>query len=181
MSSRQEGDFPALIEPHLRALRRAACRLCRDGRDAEDLVQEVCLKALQSGDALGQKTSLRAWLLRVQFNLFVDGQRRRPAASEPFDDTQLANVDRAEHQLEAGADLAERLQALNRVWPELNKDQQALLAYFAEGYTMAEICAMTGLPLSALKARLHRARVRLGKLLAADQLAPPSAATIGDQ
>ena len=47
-----------------------------------------------------------------------------------------------------------------------------LLALQVEGYTLAELTAMTDLSSDVLKARLYRARVRLGKLLAADGKAP---------
>ena len=45
---------------------------------------------------------------------------------------------------------------------------RGLLALHVEGYTLAELEAMTDLSADVLKARLYRARVRLGKLLAAD-------------
>jgi DNA-directed RNA polymerase specialized sigma24 family protein len=68
------------------------------------------------------------------------------------------------------AELAERrlLAALTK----LDREQRALLALHVEGYSLAELEAMTDLTADVLKARLYRARVRLGKLLAADGRAP---------
>lgn len=167
------------IEPHLGALRRAAYRLCRSAADAEDLVQEVCVRAYEKLGELDAVAAPRAWLLRVQYHLHVDGVRRARPRTESFDDPHLrdeepvACADDPEQDAE-GAALGERLSA---AWPSLNADQQALLALHAEGYTLAELCEITGLPLSALKARLHRARVRLGKLL--QQQAPAARAVAG--
>jgi RNA polymerase sigma-70 factor (ECF subfamily) len=178
--SRLERHFAALIEPHLASLRRAALRLCREMCSAEDLVQEVCLRAFKSRDSLSSKQSVRAWLLRVQFNLFVD-RRRRQADTEAFDEQNPLYTDATANQPQADAVRDQRIEALNRVWSELNADQQALLAYFAEGYALAEIVEITGLPLSALKARLHRARVRLGKLLADSEHAAPATVRTGER
>jgi len=153
------------VEPRLPALRRAAYRLCRRIADAEDLVQEVCLRAYEQLAALDGIAAPRAWLLKVQYHLHLDRVRRaRPTASLD-DDGIAADALAAADDPAADADrtaLAERLAA---AWPELTPDQQALLAYYAEGYSLRELTEITGLPLSALKARLHRARVRLGKLL----------------
>ena len=49
----------------------------------------------------------------------------------------------------------------------LDTEQRALLALHVEGYTLAELESITDLSTDVLKARLYRARVRLGKLLEA--------------
>jgi RNA polymerase sigma-70 factor (ECF subfamily) len=51
----------------------------------------------------------------------------------------------------------------------LDSEQQALLAmHDIEGHSLAELMELTGLKEGTLKSRLHRARVRLGKLLHRD-------------
>jgi RNA polymerase sigma-70 factor (ECF subfamily) len=170
-----------VLEPHLGALYRAAYRLCRNRPDAEDLVQEVCVRAFANGNRFAALDSPRAWLLRVQYNLFVDGTRRAARASaDSLEDVEaireLAQADEIEH-VEA-AQLSERLSA---AWECLSRDQQALLALHTEGYTIAEIALIMGRPRTALKARLHRARVRLGKALSAQPSAPQLATASGDE
>ena len=55
---------------------------------------------------------------------------------------------------------------LSRAWQHLDKEQRALLAlHDVEGYSLAELKELTGLKDGTLKSRLHRARIRLGKLL----------------
>lgn len=175
--------YAALIAPHLGPLFRAAYRLCRNVPDAEDLVQEVCLRAYDRRAHLERAVSPRAWLLRVQFNLHVDAsRRRRRLIAEPLDDERhqndigtAASEALPDVQTEAAC-LAERLSA---AWIGLTPDQQALLALHAEGHSLAEMTEITGVPLGPLKARLHRARTRLGKLLAAHRPTPQLAATGG--
>lgn len=176
--------YAALIEPHLDALFRAAYRLCRSVPDAEDLVQDVCVRAYDRRHQLEQADSPRAWLLRVQLNLHIDSARReRRLAAESLDDERrregplgAPDGQRPDEQAEA-ARLAD---TLSEAWLLLTPDQQVLLTLQSEGYTLAEMIEVTGVPLGALKARLHRARTRLGKLL--DLYRQPSqvAAVSGD-
>lgn len=179
-TQRRFGDF---IEPHLVALKRTAYRLCRSIADAEDLVQDVCLRAFEQWQRQDDVAAPRAWLMRVQYNLHVDElRRRRRAPMESLDDPRSgadAGVIERSGGPAADAEIALAIDALNRAWSSLTPDQQALLALQAEGYSQSELTEITGLPLSALKARLHRARVRLGKLMQT-QARAPSAAASGD-
>lgn len=173
----------ALIEPHLDALYRSAYRLCRRPADAEDLVQDVCVRAHAKAEQLERCAAPRAWLLRVQYNLHVDTARREARQrTEPLD--RSLGTAEAPTSTDPGPDgyaeadlLAETLTA---AWQALNSDQQALLALHAEGYSLAEIAEISGLPLGALKARLHRARARLGKLLTTYRQRPRVAAASGE-
>lgn len=181
MSSRKE-RFREFIEPHLVPLRRTAYRLTRSLADAEDLVQDVCLRAYEKWEGDGGVDSPRAWLLRVQYNLHVDAVRRRPNERlKPLDDGSDEGVSADPRGgPESDAETALLIDALTRAWPLLTSDQQALLALYAEGNTLNELTEITGLPLSALKARLHRARLRLGRLLKTEARPHRAAAASGE-
>lgn len=162
-------DFSALIAPHLAALFRSAYRLTGNRPDAEDLVQEVCLRAFAEIGTLRSFEQPKGWLFKVAYRVFVDGVRRRSRSrvhvtGEDFDSTRPSEQPSPEEAAEG--DLVERrmLDALDR----LDRDQRALLALHVEGHTLAELQAITDLSTDVLKARLYRARVRLGKLLAAE-------------
>ena len=83
MSRRTSGRsrFAALVQPHFDALYGAARRLALSPSDAEDLVQDVCLKAFESIDELENIEFRRAWLLKVLYHKFVDRQRKRARRS----------------------------------------------------------------------------------------------------
>ncbi|HEY9182353.1 MAG TPA: RNA polymerase sigma factor [Gammaproteobacteria bacterium] len=166
-------DFSALIAPHLAALFRSAYRLTGNRPDAEDLVQEVCMRAYAEIGTLRSFEQPKGWLFKVAYRAFLDGVRRRArsrvgATGEDFDATRFSDGPTPEETTEA--ELAERrlLDAFGR----LDRDQRALLALHVEGHTLAELQAITDLSTDVLKARLYRARVRLGRLLAAETPAP---------
>lgn len=166
MKQPQHDELAALIAPHLTALFRAAYRLTGNRPDAEDLVQDVCVRAHAHVAALKAATQPKAWLLKVQYRTFVDGIRRRKhsplATGEDFDAARSSDTPSPEDAAEGS--LAE--QRLLDAWRQLDKEQRALLALHVEGYSLAELEAITDLTTDVLKARLYRARQRLGKLLA---------------
>jgi len=173
MSHVQHTEFARLVAPHLDALFRAAYRLTGNRADAEDLVQDVCVRAyanLRSADELERPKS---WLMKIQYRLFVDGVRRRirsPLRAAPDDlDATCASSDPSLEDIVEGS-LAER--RILDAFARLDKEQRALLALHVEGYTLAELQSITDLSTDVLKARLYRARVRLGKLLSTERRAP---------
>lgn len=166
-----ESRFEALVRPHFEALHRAALRLTRRHHDAEDLVQEVCLRAYRELVKLESLDNVRAWLMRVQYRIFVDGVRKRvrsrtDAASNGDNVADLfASDDPGPEELTSAAYTQERL---DKAWAELTPEQRGLLALHAEGYGLAELEKITGKNRNLLSARLHRARNRLAKLIGSD-------------
>jgi RNA polymerase sigma-70 factor (ECF subfamily) len=165
----EHAEFRELVTPHLTALFRSAYRLTGNRQDAEDVVQEVCVRAYTHLSSLSTIEQPKGWLLKIAYRVFVDGARRRTrspvrTSTEDFDSTRFSDEPGPEERAEA--DLAER--RLLAALAKLDRKQRALLALHIEGYTVAELEALTELTSDVLKARLYRARVRLGKLLAAD-------------
>lgn len=88
MSESHRSLFAKLVEPHFDGLYRAAMRLTRNADDAEDLVQEACLRAYAQLSSLERAERPAAWLQRVQYRIFIDDVRHRrrspfAALSEP--------------------------------------------------------------------------------------------------
>ena len=68
--------FERLLRPHLDRLYRFAWRLTGRKVEAEDLFQELLIKAFGKLDDLVQIEEPGSWLCRVMYNLFIDEQRR---------------------------------------------------------------------------------------------------------
>jgi RNA polymerase sigma-70 factor, ECF subfamily len=66
-----------LVHGHWDAVYRLAYRLAGGVHDAEELTQETFLRAIDRKETFATGTNLRAWLLRIATNLFLDGRRRR--------------------------------------------------------------------------------------------------------
>jgi RNA polymerase sigma-70 factor (ECF subfamily) len=165
---KSEADrFEVLIGQHYPLLFRTAYRFTRSVHDAEDLVQEVCIRAYPRLEELETLDQPHSWLLCVMRRLFIDQLRR-------FERTHVDSLEVhdasafASDGLEPPDEVENALRArrLDRAWSGLDKDQRALLAlHDIEGYSLAELMEMTGLKEGTLKSRLHRARLKLGKLM----------------
>lgn len=174
MTQSAEQRFTSLVQPHFAVLYRAAIRLTRRRPDAEDLVQEVCVRAFSRLDDLGAAANPRAWLMRALYHLFVDSTRReRRRPTMPLASDEAAGVPPSDEPGPERAAEARRMhERVAAVWDRLEAEQRALLSLHAEGHDLEELAAIFAVNKNALSARLHRARQRLAKLLAADEVEP---------
>jgi RNA polymerase sigma-70 factor (ECF subfamily) len=176
MSESLEQPFAAQVQPHFAALYRTALRLTRRRADAEDLVQEVCLRACTRLDELAAVANPRAWLMRALYHCFVDtARRRRRRSTVPLPGDEAPGAPASDDPgPERAAEIGRMHERVAAVWDRLDAEQRALLSLHAEGNDLDDLAAIFAINKNALSARLHRARQRLGKLLAAD--ADPSSA-----
>jgi RNA polymerase sigma-70 factor (ECF subfamily) len=80
-STRQDREYAELIERCVDSLHRTAMRLTGNPSEAEDLVQETCLRAYRAWPQLREREGARAWIFQVLRNAWVDQLRktsRRP-------------------------------------------------------------------------------------------------------
>src|SRR5262245_47267999 len=75
--NRMKQEFEALALAHLDPLYSAALRLTKNERDAEDLVQDTCMRAYRFFDKFERGTNIKAWLFKILTNTFINRYRRR--------------------------------------------------------------------------------------------------------
>ena len=160
--------FAAGALEHADALYRVALRLTRSPADAEDLVQDTFVKACRFHGSFAEGTNLKAWLMRIQTNTFINRYRRRQrekalvevAEEGPVGDGVLGRATvQALHAPEATAErrlLAREIQvALDKLSPE----QQSLVVMAdIEELSYREIATALDCPMGTVMSRLHRAR-----------------------
>lgn len=179
--------FSRLIEPHFDALYKAARRMTLSPHDAEDLVQETCIKAFDQLGAFERIEFQRAWLLRILYNKFIDSTRsdgRSPVhiagTGEESGEPELlaTNAISLDELVDREQQIARVLQAMRC----LESDNCALVAmHDVEGLSIRELCELTGMPAGTIKARLHRTRTKLGKLLSNDAVTRPHLRVVGGE
>ncbi|MDX1499314.1 MAG: RNA polymerase sigma factor [Woeseiaceae bacterium] len=168
--------FETLMRPHFDALYASARRFALNEADAEDLVQDVCVKAFQNIDDLERMEHPRAWLLRVLYHQFVDRQRvssRAPSdlASSIDADAAVTLADDDEKQPERQAERMLRVERVLGAMALLDSEQCALLAmHDVDGFSISELSELTELPENTIKSQLYRTRSKLGRLLKNKQL-----------
>jgi RNA polymerase sigma-70 factor (ECF subfamily) len=140
-----------------------------DAQTTQDLASEVFRRFLQAlRDGGGPSRQLRAWLYRVAHNLIVDELRRRAhrdhASLDEAPAEMLGDPGRSPEELAGSAVTSARVrEALLLLTPE---QRQVIVLKFLEGLSNAEVAAITGKTISAIKALQHRGlgtlRQRLG-------------------
>ena len=150
------------------------------GADAEDITQEVFLRAYRAMPGLRASATLGSWLTRIAHNLCLTelGRRSRRGEHIPLDDQPEAVLEpiaaEAADQLARRAeerDFAERLLALVDRLPA--EYRTVLTLYYVNEAKYEEIAEITGYPLGTVKTYLHRAKLRLRQLVLADLAAGP--------
>ncbi len=76
-SNRTKAEFEDLALAHLEPLYSAALRLTKNERDAEDLVQDTCMRAYRFFDKFERGTNIKAWLFKILTNTFINRYRRK--------------------------------------------------------------------------------------------------------
>ena len=155
--------------------------------DAEDLVQDVCLKSFTRLDELERIEYQRAWLLKMLYHKFIDKQRteqRSPIsiAETGLDSMELDELAQHESQPEQLVDEEIRIARILMAMKRLNSDQCTLVALRdVEGLSIKELQELTGLPSGTIKAQLHRTRAKLGRILSNDESLKPHLKAIGGE
>ncbi|CAM5550659.1 sigma-70 family RNA polymerase sigma factor [Streptomyces tanashiensis] len=174
---------PSQADLFVRALHRDVWRyvayLSADRQAADDLTQEVFLRALTALPRFEGRSSARTWLLSIARRTVVDSLRRaaaRPRLSDQ-DDWQTA-AERAQPRglpgFEDGIALAELLAAI----PEERREAFVLTQLL--GLSYAEAAEAAGCPVGTIRSRVARARASLVALLTAGEERDPAAVPAGE-
>jgi RNA polymerase sigma factor (sigma-70 family) len=157
----------ASIEACIPALRRYATVLLRSSQDADELVHDTLVRALDKLNVRHDDTEVRPWLFAIMHNLFVSQMRRakvRYHSSSPIDVEAMA-VPVRERQEED----APRWQEVMRAFNTLPQDQRVVLLLVSiETFSYAEVARVLRIPLGTVMSRLARGRECLRSLTQGD-------------
>lgn len=172
----RDGDRAALeafIERQQARVLRFGMKMCRDPEDARDVAQETLLAAARGIAGFRDASSPSTWLFTIARSFCIKKRRRSrfaPAAMLTLEGGERAAVlevpDRGRGPEQALEDrrLAAALDAaITALEP---KYREVLVLRDVEGLPAAEVAAVTGLGVEAVKSRLHRARLQVRERLA---------------
>ena len=131
--------------------------------DAEELAQDVFLKAFRNLHRFNGRSSFPTWLFRIAYNTAVSETRRRKREWACIDQARLANLPDSEaERMDAWEGRQEYLDALARAVGELEPEERALVTlFYYEEYSVSECAGITQMSESNIKVRLHRIRKKL--------------------
>ncbi len=160
--------------PHLDALYAMALRLTKDPNDAEDLVQDAMVKAFRFFHHYREGTNIRAWLFKVQINLFYNDRRKaqkekrlRQEVSAMEPDAQFVSQASA-GGLNPEASLLEQIseEQLREALEKLPHDfRVAVVLCDLYDFSYREIADVLECPVGTVMSRLYRGRQQLKRRL----------------
>ena len=166
--ARSEIDLAALVETYAALLFRVAHSILRSRSEAEDVVQDVFVRALEHRRALSGVRDMRVWLVRIAWNLAID--RRRRIRPEQMDENFVNSLAATSVPADQAFDEARRMRSVLCELEKLpRKERDVLLLSAVEELGTPEIAAVLGRSEAAVRALLFRARARLRARLEAGE------------
>lgn len=155
----QRGDahaFDALITPLLPRAMLMARRLLEHDQDAEDLVQDACLRALDRLDQHDRQRPFAPWFMRMLVNLGLNKQKTRQVRRyEPLTELEPTNTALPDEAMER-TEIQERF---TRAIAGLSERQrQVVLMHEVDGWSTSDIATALELSPQTVRWHLHDAR-----------------------
>jgi RNA polymerase sigma-70 factor (ECF subfamily) len=148
-------------------LLRSAFLLCRNETEAQDLVQETFVQAMQSGHRFRGGSSIYTWLHAILLNLsrHYHRDRKHLVCDDELARRDIPTPEEGPSRLDADAACATLAAALGRL---SGPHREAVVLRFYEDLKIHEIAARLGISRGTVKSRLHYAIAKLQQLLPAE-------------
>lgn len=161
-SSGKTVDFTQHLLSIQTELFRFAFKLTADREEANDLLQETSLKALDNEEKFTPDTNFKGWMYTIMRNIFINNYRKT-VRDQTFVD-QTDNLFHLNLPQDSGFDSTEGaydLKEIHRIVNALPKDYRVPFAMYVSGFKYREIAEKLGLPLGTVKSRIFFTRQRL--------------------
>lgn len=156
-------NFKIEVLPIKHKLYRFACRMLRNGHEAEDVVQEVLIRLWTRRDKLASYKSIEAFAMVITRNLCLDQLKRAGAKTDELTDGNAQYTEKTPYVQMETSDSYNKIKALIDQLP----DQQRMIIHLRdiEGYDYKEIAEITGLTENTIRVNLSRARKKVREIM----------------
>jgi RNA polymerase sigma-70 factor, ECF subfamily len=161
--------FEELVRRHQNRVFAVAGGILRRREDAEDIAQQVFVKAYFSLKRFDQRAAFSTWLYKITVNECWDLLRKkkvRPLLYESdLSEEQARQFGATDERQAEEPDISEKLEARQQVQILMSgldeRDRTMLILKEVEGFAVEEIAEILGLNANTVKVRLFRARRRI--------------------
>ena len=160
------GAFERVYRQHVNRVFTLCARMVSDRARAEELTQDVFVRAWEKLHLFRGESSFGTWLHRLTVNVVLNARkvegRQRSRYEESDDDAGMDSLPGVVGMPLAPGDLLDLEEAITRLPPGARR---VFVLHDVEGYKHEEIAEMLGVTSGATKAQLHRARLLLREAL----------------
>lgn len=143
-----------------------ALKLTANRDEANDLVQETCLKALDNEEKFDVRTNFKGWIMTIMRNTFINNYRSNARKNTIVDATEdlyyLNSADPEGGERPDGVYAGNEIEAILAGFPE---DYRQPFSMHVAGYKYEEIAAALKMPVGTVKSRIFFTRKRLRTIL----------------
>lgn len=144
-----------------------AIQLTSSREQAQDLLQETTLKALDNEDKYVDNLNFKGWVFTIMRNLFINNYRRQVRQSTVVDQTEdLYHLNLPQDSGFTSPEGSFAVKEIGAVLNSFSDDYRVPFIMHMEGYKYTEISEKMNLPVGTIKSRIFFARKRLQKILA---------------
>ena len=134
--------------------------------DAEELTQDVFLKAFQQLSSFKAESSFSTWIYRIATNLAISAVRKKRNDVLRLDDSVFANLSDTQVDAALEDESEEQMERLQQAMNQLEADERAMITlYYLEEKPLAEVAFILGMTEGNAKVKLHRIRKKLYVLI----------------
>ena len=155
--------YAILVEKHKEMVFSIALKILHNREDAEEIAQDVFVKAYQSLANFKNEAKFSTWLYRIVYNTAISKVRKKKIELSPLDESTINNYsdDTSENQFLLSDD-PDRFELLQRALKSLPEDENVIVSLFYQNDSSIEdISSVTGLTVANVKVKLHRIRKKL--------------------
>ena len=167
-------EFQALAFEHVDSLYNTALRMTKNALDAEDLLQDVYLRAFRFFHRFEKGTNFKAWIFKILTNTYINQYRKKINKPYHVDLEKIKyNYDDKETTAQTSAQESERLDYETLFDDEIKNALQQIPDEFrvvvlladVESFSYKEVAKIIGCPIGTVMSRLSRGRKQLQNYL----------------
>ena len=157
------GSFAILVNRYKNMVFTIVKRILKSHEDAEEVAQDVFIKAYQSLNKFKKEAKFSTWLYRIAFNTAVSKTRKKKFEVSAIDDNMVENYTHDDLVEELDEFVYEdRKKYFENALKKIPQEDALLLTmFYMEEQTIEEISTVTGLSASNVKVKLHRIRKKI--------------------
>ena len=164
--SGQQAAIDELVRRHLRRVRATVFQMVQNDSEADDLTQEVFLKAVRGVESFDCRAEFSTWLYRVAMNTtysFLKRRSRSPVDFRPELQEPMTSADSSPDRTVLQAELSTEVEAA--VANLSSTLRGAVVLVCLQGFSPAEAAEIEGCSVDTIHWRIHEGRRKLKRLL----------------
>ncbi len=143
-----------------------ALKLTTNKEEAQDLVQDTTLKALNNEEKFVENTNFKGWMLTIMRNIFINNYRKSVRENTMVDSSEdLYHLNLSQDSGLETPDGAYAVSEISTILAKFPADFRKPFSMHVAGYKYEEISEKLSMPLGTVKSRIFFTRKRLREIL----------------